>query len=425
MIKLKEFSKNFGPGLLMAATGIGVSHIVQSVQAGANYGYTLIWAIIFIHIVKYPFFLASPKYASYSKKSLLDGYYELHPIYLIICLIFAFIMVFSMVALVFLVGSAVVANIFSINISIEWLTIFYMIICASILFFGRYSFLDRLIKPIILLMIITTVIALAIASFKFSGEPTNFVANDFNFFNKIDFLFFISFLGWMPAALDVAVWNSLWTAKKHENDKVPSTYKQIKLDFNAGYIITAILAILFVMLGKVVFYEKIADLPTKAIPFIGTFLEIYTKNLGQASYFVIAVGVFFTMFSTVISVFDGFSRTFSHGLNILNTKANSITPRIKISEKNIYNFAMMTIICGASIILLCFMDNMRELVLLTTIGSFIATSVIAFLNLKIAFKLSDISKEFILSKFSKIWHYLCLFCLIALSISVIITMIFN
>ena len=229
----------------------------------------------------------------------------------------------------------------------------------------------------------------------------------------------------MPATLDVAVWNSLWTAKKHENDKTPSTYKQIRLDFNAGYIITAILAVLFVMLGKIVFYEKIADLPTKAIPFIGTFLEIYTKNLGQASYMVVAIGIFFTMFSTVISVFDGFTRTFAHGLNILNTKANSSAGKFKISEKNIYNTAILTIICGAGIVLLCFMDNMRELVLLTTIGSFIATSIIAFLNLKISFKLSDVSKEFALSKFSKIWHYLCLACLLTLSVCVIVAMIID
>ena len=419
MFKIKEFSKNFGPGLLMAATGIGVSHIVQSVQAGANYGYILIWALIFIHIVKYPFFLTSPKYVSYSKKSLLDGYYDLSPKYLIISLLLTLMMVFAMIALVFLVGSAVVANIFSIHMPIEWLAIIYMVICGLILAFGRYSFLDGIIKPIILLMVVTTAIALVTSEIKFGDESTNFIAESFSFFNKTDFIFLISFLGWMPATLDVAVWNSLWTAKKHESDTTPATYKQIKLDFNVGYIITAILAILFVLLGEVVFHEKVADLPSKAIPFIKSFLEIYTKNLGSASYLIIAVGVFFTMFSTVISVLDGFSRSFSHGLNILNTKANTAQKKVNISEQNIYNWAIILIIIGAGLVLLFFMENMKQLVLITTIGSFVSTSIIAILNLKISLKLSKLSDEFKLSKLSKFYYFVSLLSLLALSAVII------
>jgi len=419
LARFKSLTKNLGPGLLMAATAIGVSHIVQSVQAGANYGYELIWAIIFIHIVKYPFFLASPKYASHTKKSLLEGYYELSPIYLIICLTLSFVMVFAMVALVFLVGSAIIANIFTINLSSQALTIIYMIVCALILFFGRYSFLDTLIKPIILLMVITTFVALAIAASKLSGEPLLFEAKKFDVFNKMDFLFFVSFLGWMPATLDVAIWNSLWTAKKHENDQEKTTYKQIKLDFDIGYVVTAVLAILFVMLGKIVFYEKVSDLPANAIPFIGAFLEIYTKNLGQASYMIVALGAFFTMFSTVISVLDGFSRTFAKGLNILNTKSNSANPTLNIEEKNIYNIVLLVIIFGASMILLFFMKNMKELVLMTTIGSFIATSIIAILNLKISLNLRKVCQEFSMSKISVFFHYLCLICMLSLSVAVI------
>ena len=74
-IKEIDFQK-FGPGLLLAATAIGVSHIVQSVQAGGTYGPILILAIIFSHLVKYPFFLTSAKYTANKKKSLLSAYFE-------------------------------------------------------------------------------------------------------------------------------------------------------------------------------------------------------------------------------------------------------------------------------------------------------------------------------------------------------------
>lgn len=417
-------SKNFGPGLLMAATGIGVSHIVQSVQAGAQYGYILIAAILFSHIVKYPFFLTSSKYVSHTKKSLLDGYYEMSPKYLMIVLSLSLMIVFAMIALVFLVGSAVVANILNIDIPIAWLAIIYMCCCAAILIFGRYDFLDGVIKPIILLMIVTTFATLIIANVSLSGEETSFVAEKFSLLKKEHFLFFIAFLGWMPCTLDVVVWNSLWTSRKHKDDVAEIDYKKVKLDLNAGYIITAILAIAFLALGKIVFFEKVADLPSKAVPFIASFFEIYTKNLGQSAYLVIAVGAFFTMFSTVISVLDGFTRTFSRGLAILNSKADSKKNKFNISEANIYNIAILCIIAGAGIVLLFFMDNMKQLVIVTSIGSFISSSIVAILNLKLSFKLSELSKKFALTKLDKAYYYICLAAMLLLSL-IIMAIVFG
>ena len=56
--------KKLGPGLLFAGAAIGVSHLVQSTKAGAEFGFGLIWALILSNIFKYPFFLYGPKYAA-------------------------------------------------------------------------------------------------------------------------------------------------------------------------------------------------------------------------------------------------------------------------------------------------------------------------------------------------------------------------
>lgn len=52
---IKIISK-LGPGLLFAGAAIGVSHLVQSTRAGADFGWGLIWALILVNIFKYPFF---------------------------------------------------------------------------------------------------------------------------------------------------------------------------------------------------------------------------------------------------------------------------------------------------------------------------------------------------------------------------------
>jgi Mn2+/Fe2+ NRAMP family transporter len=44
-----------GPGLLFAGAAIGVSHLVQSTRAGADFGWGLVWALLLINLFKYPF----------------------------------------------------------------------------------------------------------------------------------------------------------------------------------------------------------------------------------------------------------------------------------------------------------------------------------------------------------------------------------
>ena len=45
-----------GPGLLFAGAAIGVSHLVQSTRAGADFGWGLLWALLLINFLNTLFF---------------------------------------------------------------------------------------------------------------------------------------------------------------------------------------------------------------------------------------------------------------------------------------------------------------------------------------------------------------------------------
>ena len=64
------FLKKIGPGLLFAGSAIGVSHLVQSTKAGANFGFGLLWVLFFINLIKYPFFQFGPRYAAATGQNL-------------------------------------------------------------------------------------------------------------------------------------------------------------------------------------------------------------------------------------------------------------------------------------------------------------------------------------------------------------------
>ena len=54
--------RKLGPGILFAGAAIGVSHLVQSTRAGADFGFGLIWALILINLIKFPFFQFGTRY---------------------------------------------------------------------------------------------------------------------------------------------------------------------------------------------------------------------------------------------------------------------------------------------------------------------------------------------------------------------------
>ena len=104
--------RKLGPGLLFAGAAIGVSHLVQSTRAGADFGLGLIWALLLIHLFKYPFFQYGPRYATATGESLLDGYKKLGKGVLILYYIITFATMFTIQTAVTIVTAGLASSLF-------------------------------------------------------------------------------------------------------------------------------------------------------------------------------------------------------------------------------------------------------------------------------------------------------------------------
>ena len=72
--RIDHLLKTLGPGVLFASTAIGVSHLVQSTRAGADFGFALIAFVLLALLFKYPFFEYGSRYANVTGTSIIDGY---------------------------------------------------------------------------------------------------------------------------------------------------------------------------------------------------------------------------------------------------------------------------------------------------------------------------------------------------------------
>ena len=63
-----------GPGLLIAATGIGAGDMITAIVAGTDYGYTLLWVIVLGVAIKFPLSEAIGRWSMATGKSMADGW---------------------------------------------------------------------------------------------------------------------------------------------------------------------------------------------------------------------------------------------------------------------------------------------------------------------------------------------------------------
>lgn len=364
---MKKTFSSLGPGLLFAGAAIGVSHLVQSTRAGAEFGFGLLWALVLVHIFKYPFFQFGPRYAAATGETLLDGYRKLGKGVLISYYILNFATMFTIQAAVTIVTAGLASHLFGFtNDLVQWSAII-TVISFSILLIGRYKVLDNLMKYIIVILTISTLIAVIVAIFS-TNKGFSFTQIVPSGTAQITFL--IAFLGWMPAPLDVSIWHSLWSVEKDKTTYQKIKPKQAVFDFNVGYIGTLSLGICFVILGAMVMYKSGQTFSSKGTVFASQLINLYTKNLGDFAHVFIGAAAFTTMFSTTLTTLDASPRAMTKASSLLFKRKNKLS----------YWFWMLILALGTYIILKYFLADMGFLIKIATILSFLTAPFYAILN---------------------------------------------
>jgi Mn2+/Fe2+ NRAMP family transporter len=361
-----NFLKKLGPGILFAGAAIGVSHLVQSTKAGADFGFGLVWALLLVNLFKFPFFQYGPKYANATGESLLEGYKKLGANILYFYVIISLATMFTIQTAVTIVTAGIASSLTNNIISVEQWTIIILIVCSVLLYFGKYKMLDKMIKIVISILALSTILATYLAFNNFSY--------DFNLSqvlpkNNVEIAFLIAFMGWMPAPLDISVWHSIWTIEKNKSDGIQEM-KTTLFDFNVGYFGTIILGISFVLLGYFVMNGSNLSFSSSATTFATQLIEMYTSTFGSWSYIIIGLATFTTMFSTTITTLDASPRAMHKATELISNK--------KI--KNGYIYWLFFLIIGTITIFFNFNSEMGTLVKVATIVSFITAPFYAIIN---------------------------------------------
>lgn len=373
-LNLKGIYKTIGPGILYAGAAIGASHLVLSTKAGAMYNFKLIWLILLIHLFKYPFFEFSYRYTSATGKSMLEGYKKLGSWAIITFLILSFFTAIVNFAAIIKITSDLAAYLFHINLESSITSIILLGLILLMLFIGRYALLDKVMKLMILVLGLLTLVAFFFALNNGAQIQPGFSAPPL--WDTAGLTFLIVLMGWMPTPIDASIWPSLWAIERQKQTNYKPSFKESRFDFHLGYFGSALLAIIFLSLGALVMYGTGNEFSSSGLVFSQQLVSLYSGSIGSWSTQIIGIVVFITMFSTALTVIDGYPRSLEGSLI-------QIFPSLKKFGSKLYFFWAIFLSIMASIIIAFFTKSMVELLVFATILSFLTAPVFAFINYKV------------------------------------------
>lgn len=375
--KNSKFNMIFGPGLLFAATSVGVSHIIQSTRAGAEFGLGLLLTVLLVNFIKYPAFQFGTQYALATGTTLLQGYRNIGR-WAVLSYGFLNLLVMPVVfAALSLATSGVIIVVTGTDVSINVISPLLMLACILLLQFGGYPVLEKVVKILVIIFTILTVIATAnaiVANDIFAGFtlfPTDL--------SMTSIFFIVAFIGWMPTGLEASVWQSMWTLKKATEKPSETGKSQFRMDFNIGFVGTTVLAVCFIILGTSMMHQSGEHFPSSAPAFIAQVIKLYSTSIGEWCVPLIGVCTFAVLFSTVITVIDGFPRALMNSAERLKSDETPWQEK-HLQKGRLYLIFMIVGCVGAYLLILFWTASFKMFIDFSTTASFVYAPVVAYLN---------------------------------------------
>lgn len=383
---LNSLITKLGPGIIFAATSIGISHLVQSTRAGADFGLALAGFILLACAIKYPAFRFGSEYAAATGQNLVDNYFRQGPWAILVLGLDLLISMFVGTAALALVSAGLIGSALSLNLDPTRVVMILLALCAALLIAGKYHVFEQVSKGFVALLLVLIVVATILvlpgvnwqeASLTLPGE-----------FDRATLLFIIALSGVMPTALIVSVFQSLWVCAKSRDMGAPFNPADARFDFNLGYVITTLLAFGFLILGTVLMYQPGLAMADSPNGFAAQLISLFTTSIGDFAYPIISLVVVVVMVSSLLAVVDACPRVIGALISYRKQAGAEQAGRTAqrhfgelVAQESKYYALLVIIQCsGALILLMLFASSFRAFVDFATSIAFVTAPLIAFLN---------------------------------------------
>lgn len=236
-----EKLKHVGPGLVVAATGVGTADLITSIVIGTTFGMTFVWAIIVGSILKYFLNEGVGRWHLASGKTILDGWHSLGKWATGYFGVYSIIWGFVYGAAAASTSGMAMHAMFPIMPLWAW-AIIHSIVGFLLIWSGRYLLFERIMTVLIGIMFITIIGTAVMFLPSFSDFALGFVPR----IPDGSFLLMIGLIGGVGGTITMASYGYWLAEKKWEGKEWIPT---MRIDAKVAYTLTAIFTLAGLVIG--------------------------------------------------------------------------------------------------------------------------------------------------------------------------------
>lgn len=295
-----------GPGMVIAAAGVGAGDLIASTNAGASYGLTLAWAVVVGCFVKFIVTECIGRWSLATGISPLRGFHQLSKVFT------GYFGAYSVV-LGFFYGAAIagalgltVHGMFP-AVSINAGAVVAVLVGVAILWVGRYSSFEKIMSFFVAVMFVSTVGAAVLTKPDFSLLLSGFtprIPQDGTFY----VLGVVGGVGMSIGLLSYGYW------MRERGWVGPSWIGAMRVDLVIGYAMTFVFMFAMMIVGAAFLHgtgrevEGLTDLNALVDPFAAQF--------GSLAKWLLLIGMFSAVFSSLIGGYNALAHVFNDIFNI-------------------------------------------------------------------------------------------------------------
>jgi Mn2+/Fe2+ NRAMP family transporter len=343
-----------GPGIAIAATGVGAGDFIASTNAGARYGELLLWAAVYGAILKFTVNEGVARWQLATGTTMLEGWVErfgrpLQYFFLIYLLIWSYFVGSGLISACGLAGHALFPRL-SVN---EW-GIIHSLAGLAIVWFGRYSMFERAMKWMAALMFAAFILsALALrpslpAILKgvvLPAVPSGSVAS------------ILSVLGGIGGSLTILCYG-YWIKEVGRSDA--SWLRDIRIDLGCAYLLTALFGISVNIIGAQIKPEAAGS--QAILTSMGDQME---AALGPVGRYTLYLGFWGAVATSLLGVWQGIPYMFADFVALVRRAQGSARDAIVAQSSPWYRGFLLFLALPTQLALL--LDQPVSLVLVYTL----------------------------------------------------------
>ena len=285
---------NIGPGLVIAATGLGAGDLIAASVAGARFGTTILWAAVLGAAMKYVMNEGLTRWQLATGTTLLEGWVQRLPKFISIYFLIYLVLWSFIVAGALIAGTGLAAHALYPEISVARWGIIHSLLALSLVLIGRYSLLEYLMKFFMGLMLVVVIICAILVAPGLSGIISGLLAPSIPDGSAI---FIFSVIGGVGGSVTLLCYG-YWIRERDWNR--PQDLPRSRMDLAVAYVLTGLFGIAIMIVAAGVSPEVITG-PDMVLG-VASQLEAVVGPFGKWCFLV---GFWSAVFSSMLGVWQG------------------------------------------------------------------------------------------------------------------------